>query len=585
MMNLELSCRVALFAVALALLPACGSKDQRPLVLVDAPLGTFAASGATVKVTVALDNNGPVTEKDVSVAQDSSGKLGIYLPSGSSGTATITVAVIAGSCVIASGTVTDIVVKAGEISAAVSIPLSAAGPCGQDGGALDSGAPALPDGGVADGPGGESAVIVDSRPPALDGPHVSVDVEPAGADGAAVDLVSPSDARTDVAIQNPDAPEDVPHVDLAAGPDAGPDVGPDLGPDSPTGPVDAPPTTMNVLANCKAYTHSTKDSTGAIEDWGIRQLAFSPDGANLISFGEDGRAKLWNVTAAGLVEAPSGLVFKGGQNSVYGTISQDGNYVAVGDDNSEVTVYDFAVSIKYGAPSTKWSLPASALPVVLDPPQVIQFTTDGGHLVVAYKAYLSTDANPFAVWDLGTQKIVRLVNYDNNDLPMAVLPGSYTSSMWVASVATGTTDAGADFSTVTLMDVSQASLSKAQVTLDGDVYSMAFSPDGTTLAIGFYSGEVSLWDITTKSNIVRLGSPLIAASTSYSSAYALAYTPDGKYLAAGLFDFTVRLVNLQPKMALQRSLDYLPWSLAFAPDGLGLAIGERDLGVLLYCRP
>jgi WD40 repeat protein len=96
---------------------------------------------------------------------------------------------------------------------------------------------------------------------------------------------------------------------------------------------------------------------------------------------------------------------------------------------------------------------------------------------------------------------------------------------------------------------------------------------------------VSLWDITTKSNIVRLGSPLIAASTSYSSAYALAYTPDGKYLAAGLFDFTVRLVNLQPKVALQKSLDYLPWSLAFAPDGLGLAIGERDLGVLLYCRP
>jgi WD40 repeat protein len=421
---------------------------------------------------------------------------------------------------------------------------------------------------VADGPGGDTAVVVDTRSPALDGPGV--------------DFASLGDAKTDVAIPTPDVSKDAPPVDLVEGPDAGPNVGPDLGPD---GPVDAPLTTMNVLSNCKAYTHSTKDSTGAIEDWGIRQLAFSPDGANLISFGEDGRAKLWNVTAAGLVEPASGLVFKGGQNSVYGTISQDGNYVAVGDGNSEVTVYDLAVSIKYGAPSTKWSLPASALSVVLDPPQVIQFTTDGGHLVVAYKAYSPPAANPFAVWDLGTQKIVRLVNYDNKDLPMAVLPGSYTSSMWVASVATGTTDAGADFSTVTLMDVSQASPSKAQVTIDGDVYSMAFSPDGTTLAIGFYSGEVSLWDITTKSNIVRLGSPLIAASTSYSSAYALAYTPDGKYLAAGLFDFTVRLVNLQPKVALQKSLDYIPWSVAFAPDGLGLAVGERDYGVLLYCRP
>jgi hypothetical protein len=38
-------------------------------------------------------------------------------------------------------------------------------------------------------------------------------------------------------------------------------------------------------------------------------------------------------------------------------------------------------------------------------------------------------------------------------------------------------------------------------------------------------------------------------------------------------------------VALQKSLDYLPWSVAFAPDGLGLAVGERDNGVLLYCRP
>jgi WD40 repeat protein len=358
-------------------------------------------------------------------------------------------------------------------------------------------------------------------------------------------------------------------------------AGIDLGRD---GAVDAPLTTLNALANCTAYTHSTKDSTGKIQDWGIRQLAFSPDGANLISFGEDGRAKLWNITTAGLAEAPSGLVFTG-TNSVYGTISQDGKYVAVGDSKSEVTVYDLAVSIKYGTPSTKWSLPASALPVVLDPPLVIQFTTDGGHLVVAYKSYSPPDASPFAVWDLGTQKIVRLVSYDRADEPMAVLPDSYSGSMWVASVAIGRTDAGDSVSTVTLMDASQASPSKAQVTIDGEVYGMAFSPDGTTLAIGFYSGEVSLWDITTKSNIVRLGSPLVAGTSDYNSAYALAYTPDGKYLAAGLFDYSVRLVQLQPRLALQKSTSFLPWSVAFSPDGLGLAVGERDNGVLLYCRP
>jgi WD40 repeat protein len=149
-----------------------------------------------------------------------------------------------------------------------------------------------------------------------------------------------------------------------------------------------------------------------------------------------------------------------------------------------------------------------------------------------------------------------------------------------------TGDAGADISTVTLMDVSQASPSKAQVTIDGDVYSMAFSPDGTTLAIAFYSGEVSLWDITTKSNIVRLGSPLVAASDQLQLGLrACLHTRREVPGWPDFFDFTVRLVQLAAEVALQKSLDYLPWSVAFAPDGLGLAVGERDNGVLLYCRP
>jgi hypothetical protein len=579
--NISRYCRTvsaALFAAALTLLPACGSKDQRPLVLVDAPLGTYAASGATVKITVTLDS-GSTAQKVVTVAQDSSGKLGIYLPSGSSGTATVTVEVISASgCVIASGTATGIAVKAGERSASATIILSAAGSCGLDGGALDGSAPKPLDGGAVDGPGGETAVVVDTRPPALDGAQVSVDVEAAGQDGPFADLAPALDAKADVAIPTPDVPEDVPHADLPAGPDLG-----------PVGPVDAPPSTMNVLANCTSYTHSQKTSAGAIQDWGIRQLAFSPDGKILVSFGEDGRAKVWNVTATGLVAPSSGLVFSGG-NSVYGTISQDGKYVAVGDSYSEVKVYNLGTSIQLGAPSTQWTLPPDSLAPQPDRAERLQFTTDGGHLVVVYSASSRPDPNQFVVWDLGTQQVVRLVKYGDGDWPMAIFPGDYTGAMWVASATSITADAGDYVSTVTLMDVSQASPSKAQVTMPGYINKMAFSPDGTTLAIGFDSGEVSQWDITTKSNIVRLGSPLIVGSTSSAnSTYSLAYTPDGKYLAAGTGDLfgasSVSLVLLQQKQALQKAIDYLPWSLAFAPDGLGLAVGERDFGVLLYCRP
>ena len=571
----------ALFAAALALLPACGSTDKRPLVLVDVPLGSYATAGATVRVTVTLDN-GQVTVKTLGAADATSGKIGVYLPSDSGGNATVTVDVIdASGCVVASGSSTAAVaVKAGEKSAPVSIALLAAGPCVLDGGASDGSPPPPIDSAVADSRGGDVPVGVDSLPPGadslppvLDGSPSSLDGQPDGTDVQALDASAP-DAKADVASLPLDAAADVAQADLL--------VTPDLGPD---GPVDAPLTTMSVLSSCTPYTHSKKNSTGAAQDWGIRQLVFSPDGKLLVSFGEDGRAKLWNVTAAGLVEPTSGLAFTG-TGSLHGTISPDGNLVAVGDTANQVSVYDLATSIQFGAPSKKWTLPPDSLSTTPYWAVHLQFTSDGGHLIVVYEGDYRPDPNQFVVWDLGTQQIVRLVKYDYDDMPMAIIPGGYTGQMWVASAASVPGDGGDYVSTVTLMDVTQTSPSKAQVSMPGTIKNMVFSPDGTTLAIAFDSGEVSLWDITSKSNIVKLGSPLITGSTTSSDeAYALAYTSDGKYLAAGIFDFTVRLVQLQQKLSLQKDIDYLPWSIAFAPDGLALAVGERDDGVLLYCHP
>jgi len=69
-----------------------------------------------------------------------------------------------------------------------------------------------------------------------------------------------------------------------------------------------------------------------------------------------------------------------------------------------------------------------------------------------------------------------------------------------------------------------------------EVRSVAFSPDGRTLAVGQQDGNILYWDTTARRirEIVRATRPGINA---------LAYSPDGKILAAGCQDGTVKMLR------------------------------------------
>ena len=62
------------------------------------------------------------------------------------------------------------------------------------------------------------------------------------------------------------------------------------------------------------------------------------------------------------------------------------------------------------------------------------------------------------------------------------------------------------------------------------VNSVAFSPDGRTLAAGSADDKVWLWNITNPAHPAQLGQPLTGASGGVAS---VAFSPDGQTLAAG----------------------------------------------------
>ena len=76
-----------------------------------------------------------------------------------------------------------------------------------------------------------------------------------------------------------------------------------------------------------------------------------------------------------------------------------------------------------------------------------------------------------------------------------------------------------------------------RMTHDGRVHSVAYSPDGKTLASGSGDQTIKLWDVTT-------GKERATLKGHTGMVLSVAYSPDGKTLASGSPDKTIKLWDL-----------------------------------------
>jgi len=102
---------------------------------------------------------------------------------------------------------------------------------------------------------------------------------------------------------------------------------------------------------------------------------------------------------------------------------------------------------------------------------------------------------------------------------------------------------------------------------------VAFTPDGETVAFGAADGKVRLWHLNAPRN------PEILRGHAPKEAWSVAFAPDGRTLASAGDDHCIRLWDIATgrEKATLRGHHALVTSLAFAPDGRTLASGSFDL--------
>ncbi len=125
--------------------------------------------------------------------------------------------------------------------------------------------------------------------------------------------------------------------------------------------------------------------------------------------------------------------------------------------------------------------------------------------------------------------------------------------------------------TIRLWDVEKREQAQVLEGHEGPVHTIAITPDRSTLASGGHDGFLRLWNLATGKLISE--SPWFAAGVAITS---VAFSPDGYTLAGGSVNFEANLFNPTKDKESRKLRDnqYTVHSLAFSPDGLKLATGS-----------
>jgi WD40 repeat protein len=283
----------------------------------------------------------------------------------------------------------------------------------------------------------------------------------------------------------------------------------------------------------------------------VDSVAYSPDGAIVISGGRDGFARRWDASTGKDLGRP--LPHQGQIKAI--AFSPDARLIATGGDDKLVRLWDAATSEPIGTPI-----------LMSETVNALAFSPDGRRLLTASGVRSHPVPSSARVWDVLTRRPIT---------PPLPHPGSIRGAVFTADGRTVIT--GAMDKTVRFWDAGTGEPQGQPLSLNWEVKCLAVSPDGAHLAVGCNSGEAYVFSLPDRRQVsANLYHPV--------EVFSIAFHPDGAMLATGCMDSGARVWDwstgrqVGPPMMHQNYVQ----GVCFSPDGLRLLTGSEDKTVRLW---
>jgi WD40 repeat protein len=265
---------------------------------------------------------------------------------------------------------------------------------------------------------------------------------------------------------------------------------------------------------------------------GVNSVAFSPDGSTLVTGSDDSTARVWGATSGEVL-----LKLSGHTGWVLGVSINSRGLVATADSEGRVALWDTnnKILLRVFQAHRAWI-------------RTVAFSDDGNKLVTG------SDDKSVKVWEVSSGKLLRTLSGHSAWVTGVVLVDN--------QVVTSSRDGTVQFWNA----ISGNNTRKLE--LGQWIYNLALSPDGTRFATAAQDG-VKIWN--------RISGRLLQ-TVSERISWSVAFSPNGTQLAVGNDDGTVDIFDAKGSQKLQTLTAHTSYikALTYSPDSKKLASASRD---------